>query len=983
MNETHIGNIIYLNNIVGYGFIEFSDSNESIFFHKRNCNYENLQLFDKVSFKTSISKSKKHQGKSLAVDITFIERGNIKKYELRIGKVKDWNGKFGYIDYPTSGKKIFLYHTRLLYSKELKNGDLIIFNPVISIKDKTQLFAFFAYKVSFEKDIKFLKSQYENYQLEGLKDYIFSISDDNETKLELELMSLGEIETSRDYLDLKSILINFKNEFSIIPNYQVLSKYISTPFLIQLWEDGTINSYDINIIKEYFIEADTLTKRLIIQKLTEKDKEEVIENYFNYLQKNKLLQKLNNDIKTLLSIVYKSKEKSFERIYKNLKEQLFSNLSSHELIDLWLHDYIDGLSENFIINNFDLENFINVKILLKKENGKYLELIAKIYEQYFINIANNKLYFEQEYPKLINYLKIYEELLKDKYKERYKLIINILQKTLKNYHKFLIWVLGVNIDFDAYSYIKENLNEINHYYRLKFLLRYINKKQNVKTEDLSFVYIDINGLKDFATKYKWNNVIYPLRHGVHVLNSFLDDVKDFSSIFKKEISIIELAEVIYNSIEKYNEIHIRLWLYIFSKDDNLSNKYYDYYGFRKSFRNLTSEERKLFRSLLNIKGSAELESQEKAVVKPCKNYEQLDEKTRLYTAFIENIYFKDGEFILRLEDGKYTEPYSEEFSSTGLNRIPFNHTLNKIPLKIKARLDGDKRNIINVDGLEELFTLIHTSEIVKTLNAIDNDKTNNYDDLSYAEDWQLRKQIIDYLNENQYNEFKPLIVNEPKYFYRRIDETSKFNLYEKTLLYTIKIENKNEYAIIWEDIDLTPDKATYIFKCYHEQLETQLQKIAEAISSHTFLRMALSSKKHSEELNIFKNNLGFITSIRKQRGKNDAFSNWLKKFNNALKKTVPNLPTNEELEKIKNWSIDELFTTKVYKPKINTIKYNKKAVLNENNLEVKDVFLGVEHKNIYDSKKDLIQIDKNVLTLNILKSFNDLFYAKFKIEYYE
>jgi hypothetical protein len=220
-----------------------------------------LQLFDKVSFKTSISKSKKHQGKSLAVDVTFIERGNIKKYELHIGKVKDWNGKFGYIDYPTSGKKIFLYHTRLLYSKDLKNGDLIVFNPVISIKDKTQLFAFFAYKVIFEKDIEFLKSHYKKYPLQELKDYIYSITDDNETKLELELMSLGEIETSRDYLDLKSILISFKNNFSFIPSYNLLSKYISTPFLIQLWEDGVIDSYDIDIIKEYFIKADSLTKR--------------------------------------------------------------------------------------------------------------------------------------------------------------------------------------------------------------------------------------------------------------------------------------------------------------------------------------------------------------------------------------------------------------------------------------------------------------------------------------------------------------------------------------------------------------------------------------------------------------------------------------------------------------------------------------------------------------------------------------------------
>ena len=65
MSNIHIGNIIYWNPTLGYGFIECSELSSSIFFHKSNCTYENLQLFDKVSFQTSIANSKKHKGKKL------------------------------------------------------------------------------------------------------------------------------------------------------------------------------------------------------------------------------------------------------------------------------------------------------------------------------------------------------------------------------------------------------------------------------------------------------------------------------------------------------------------------------------------------------------------------------------------------------------------------------------------------------------------------------------------------------------------------------------------------------------------------------------------------------------------------------------------------------------------------------------------------------------------------------------------------------
>lgn len=981
MNKTHTGNIIYWNPTFGYGFIECTDLMGNVFFHKSNCTYESLQLFDKVSFQTSVSNSKKHKGKKVAIEISLIERGNFKNYDLRIGSIQNWNGKFGFIDYPTDGKKIFLFHTRLLNSKNIQNDDLIIFNPIVSTKDTTQLFAFFAYPVCIEKDISFLKSQYEKYQIPALKEYILNISINNELslpeKFELELLKLGEISKNADYLKLKELLKKYSDEFSFTPSYDLLLKYISTTYLIQLWESDIIKSYDINTIKEYFIKVNANTKRVIIPKLTETDKEVIIEYYFLYLQNLKKLERINNDLKTFLDIIYRNEETRTQKLYDNVKQYLLSTLTPNELIDLWLHDYIDELSENFVVMNFNLGDKNAIKLLLQKkdQNGKpkYAELMSKIYEQYFIDIANDNLDFEQEYPNLVRYLKIFEE----EFAQRYTEIINILQKTLKKYQQFVLWILGINIQFNAYSFVQRSIEEINHYFRLKFLLRYLNESQNIDIHSLDFVHIDLNGLKDFAIHYKWNSVIYPTKIiGSEEVHSFLDDVIDYNSKCEKYIDEINLAVSIYNSIEKYSEVHIRLWLNILFPD----KMYYDYVGYSNCFKNLTNEERKEFRLKANERDFSEIVEQEISEVKPCTNYEQNSKTTKTYNAFVENVYFSNGAIRLRLENGNYTEPFPQDYSSTGLNRIPANHYLNKILLKIVVEKESQKNVIIKVEGLDTLFTLIHTGEIEKALGTIVEGNERNRQNNKYVEDWRLRKQVIDYLNANQYKKIETTIVNEPRNMYRRLDEKSGIDLFEKTELFTIKIENKNEYAIIWENIDFSEDRATYIFKCLQINHSIQIQKIADAISSLAQFRSTLSSTKDERELYIFKNNFGFIASIRKQRGKNKPFSNWLEKLENVLIQKVPELPNIEELEELKNWAPNIPHTARINKsPKVN---YKPTAIIKEKELATTDIFTREEQNNKGEKMKETnnVQKDNKILLLNTLKTFNQFFSENLKIE---
>lgn len=648
-------------------------------------------------------------------------------------------------------------------------------------------------------------------------------------------------------------------------------------------------------------------------------------------------------------------------------------MSSDELINLWLHDYIDELNEGYVVENFNIGDKNSVKLLLstkKDEEGepKYKELISKIYEQYFIDIAKGNLGFEKEYPNTVKYLKIFENEFADRYTE----VISILQKTLRTYQQFVLWVLGINIELEAYSFVQQNINDINHYYRLKFTLRYLNENENIDIQSLlDLVHIDLNGLKSFAINYNWNDVVYPTEIiDSEETHSFLSDVIHYNSKFKKDFDILYLADAIYNSIEKYNEVHIRLWLYDYLTD----KKYYSYVGFRENFKNLSNRERVYFRNKTNEKDFDEIIEQEVSEVKPCTNFERNNEIEKVYNAFVENIYFGNGFIKLRLENSDYTEQFSQEYSSTGLNRIPSSHFLNKIQLKIVV----EANKITEVTGLEYLFTLIHTGEVEKALGTVIEGSERNSQNYTYTEDWKLRKQVIDYLNTNQAKNIEITIVNEPKNMYRRLDENSGIDYFEKTELFSINIENKDEFAIVWENVDLSEDRATYIFKCSKDKHNEQIRKIADAIASFAQFRSTLSSVKDENELYIFKNNFGFITSIRKQRGKNKPFSNWLGKLENALTQQIPKLPTTYELEKLKNWTPNIPHTARINKS--SQINFKSSAVIREKYLAKTDIFTNQGQNNNDEKMKEATSNhnDDKISLLNVLKEFNQHFIENLK-----
>jgi hypothetical protein len=967
------GKIVYWN--TKFGFIENSELGSVFFSFRQNSKamFETLTLFDDVSFKVKESMSPMNKGKLVAHHIQIKSKGDFSGYNRQIGVLRDWNGRFGLIDYPTEGKKIFLFHTRLVFTTKIQSGQLIVFNPIKSTKGNTPLFAFFAYPLIFEKDIEFLKKEYSRHPIPGLKKHILKISQDiNNDKFELELIELEKIETGDFFSRLIKVIKKYK-EFNYTPNWVLLSKYVSTTYLIQLFEMKLINSYNIKIINDYFIKASANTKRLIASIIPVPDRVIILSNYFEFLRKYGKIDLINNDIKILLDILYrKNKNESDEQLialYRQIKEALIETLNPKEIIDLWLHDYLDEPSESYIVNNFSLGDSKMLNLLLQK-GEKYTKLISKIYEQYFMDFANKKRDFETEYPDLIKYLHVFSS----EFEDRYKTIIDIIKRTLNSYQKFVLWILNIDIDFDPYPYIKQNYDEINHYFRLKFILRFF------KTKELDYGLLDLlqitqEGLIEFARQYKWNNIIYPVMidgFDKGNINYFITDIEQFNTKCNQTIDVIFLSEKIYQTVEKYNEIHIRLWLRIFTKDKD----HYNYVGFRGGFKSLTNEEKKEFRAYGKDLSDEELFEYESIQVKPCLKFsENLD--NIVYSAFIENIHFGNEQIKLKRENGEYTNNYPEPYSNTGLNRIPSNHLLNKICIRITVNKENE---ITHIEGLDEIFYQIHTGDIEKALGQngdANGEKNGKY---PYVEDWKLRKDVIDYLNENQISNVDSTNVYEPKNFYRHLDETSGVSNYELTTLFTIKTDDG--YAIIWENIDLIEDRATHIFKCKIENHKSQIEKITHAIISLAQLRSTLLLKNSDDEnLEIFRTNLGYIASIRKQRGKNEPFPNWLGKLEVAVKQPIPDLPSPKDVNKLENWFPDNPHHPKINKPYETS---GKKATIIEDELDSTDIF-GHE-TNVHESVEPSIKINVNEplneheSLLKALKEFNQYCIEKLKIK---
>ncbi len=962
------GKIIFWNGI--YGFIQQEDGS-SIFFHRsgitKNSKTE-TKLLVGVTYQISNNIEGKHKGKPIAINVTKTSEVNLKDYERHFGKLISWNDHYGEIQSTLQDKTVFFYNTRSLNLNDtFKNGDFVIFHQVKSHKDPNKLFALFAYPFLSETDITFLHQKYFETQIEEIQNRIKELLDEFpkhsiEDRFKFELDVIGIIDNNTKFVKLVSLLKKY-NKKGFSPKYDLLKAYCTNTHLIQLWESNLINEYDTSLMKSYFHKTNADNKRFIFRKFKDDDKDIIINFHIDSLENEGYLRRLNNNIKTLLDIIYRQEETRKLEIYNKVFNRLFENLTPDELISLLLNGYIEDLPKQFIVENIDINNIKLINELLNKKEEKYIEFIKKLFDNYFKEISKKD--FKKEYSDLIEKLKFFEVW----YGIHYKEIISILSTHYSHEQKFVLWLFDVSIEFDGLSYFENNHQYLNHYYKIRFFLHEIENIANSRIQSL-LKYISINqeGLLEYVSGIPWNNMIWPTEIAGEVnTNSyfFLPDVKMFIKEFdfiKLDINI--LSERIFNSLSPYQIHHLRLWLYSY-----VSTDLYDYVGFRECFKLLNSEEQSMFKSKgNNIIFDELIESIENEVI-ACKNIISESEFSKKYKAFLYNIFFESGFYRLRKEDGTYTYRKEEEYSSLGFNTIPSSLAISKIEIIIEVSSDNE---ILNAKGLEEIFTKIHTGEIEKALGKVGPrvEAINGPVNQPYIEDWKLRKEVIDYLNENQIYGIDPKTVDEPRNFFRRMDADSGPDLLELTQLFSL--ETSDGIAIIWENIDLSEDRATYVFKTTHIHHFSQIDKVAHSIVSLAQFRSTLISSKEDPKLLVFKNNLGFIGKIHKQRGKNLPFTNWLTKLEELLSKPIPDLPTEDELREIENWSPDIFHTPRI----------KKRGKINEKNVPEVSWDFQKEFELITESN-DSYNNSEICLKYKALKSFNKAFLNKFHPENHE
>jgi hypothetical protein len=460
---------------------------------------------------------------------------------------------------------------------------------------------------------------------------------------------------------------------------------------------------------------------------------------------------------------------------------------------------------------------------------------------------------------------------------------------------------------------------------------------------------------DFASYFQWNELISPVSKDDES-PSFLKDVETFINKFERiDIELNKIGEAIYDSLAFFKAYHLRLWLFGYVTESR-----YSYVGYRECFKELSPKEQKFFRNKGDNYNKEEVFEGELLEVEPCQNIIQREGNIVTYKAIAENIYFRDGSIMLRMGNREYTNIYPEPFASSGLNRIPKSSHFNSFEFIIKV----EGNDIKTVQGLEDFFTEIQTGEIEKALGKIIEPKPSKDNrNKSYVEDWKLRKEVIKYLNEQQIDKYSPKIINEPKSRYRRIDKDTEIETFEKTHLYTIP--TTDGYGIVWENIDMTEDRATFIFKSTRETYLLQIEKIAHSIVSYGQFRSTLISAREEEKLEIFKNNHGYIAKIHKQRGKNLPFGNWKEKLEEALLQSIPNLPDFQQIDSLKYWQADMPFSPKINK-KIGKISVE----------DIKTVDFDFENPT-YEEKEEnsapKIRINKKIEILNKLREINQLF----------
>lgn len=962
-----------------YGFIEKEDK-QSIFFHKSQVKDVGIRMLMEVSFVEGVSSRPRHQGKPVADDVR-LERNEplINDFDRYVGVIdkiyRNGTGKITSIQLERS--TLFSFARRLYVSDRFSEGDTVIFSPIKSNKDPNDYFALFLYKIENEDNLPFLIEKQKENPTKAVSDRVDQLLKSNHGEtlsindiFYIKLSEIGYINNAEAYHQLTKLINKFAKQ-GYTPDFKLLKESCEQRYLIQLFENGIIKEYDYDIIQNYFHTAPANSKRFIAASVSVEDRLKVLENHFQVLENSARLKRLNHHLKTLLDIIFRNPHTKEPKLYKRVVSYINVSLSTRELFDLWINGYLDSLAEDKIKELITPEYILLIRPMMARSDANQTNKIRRVVEDYLLqyNIANYEDFLNNYLFNLILYYNLFD---KD-----YSTIKESINNRLTDKQRFTALVHGVELPSDdALKFIHSNPEEIDVYHKIKYLLYKSKNKQEVDKELISQITPEV--ISEYINSNPWNDSIQPiwLRSEDTFGNDFLKVLEEFNKEFELTLPIKDIADSIFDSIALYTVHHLRLWLYNYVDDSR-----YDYYEYRKSFNELTKEEQKEFKKKADTIRKQEAVESEKEQVKPCRKYTTENDGSRLYTAKLENIFFRKNYLQLRLSDGEYSEEFGDDDAGPHLNQIASDAQLNQIDIFI--RTEGNK--ITKVIGLEKVTQYIHSSTIAKSLGTTVKVLSTSEDasQVSYNEDWALIQKTNEYLHARQDPEFEVKYVAEPVINIRSNKENETVAS-DQTALYIVKVDeysDADDYAIIWNSIDHAPSKAIYIFKTLRKNVEQQLDKIIELITTRTNLRSTLNKNSDEAMLQIFKDNVGYVANIRKRRGVKESYKDITSKLEEILLLPVPTIPSAQHLKMLESWSPENKKTVTAPLPITRRVVKISDSQIREMDDDVIASEYGIKRdkpKSSQSKPDDKQQIqEQHYILYKSLKELNELIYSTF------
>jgi hypothetical protein len=877
------GEVVFYNG--KYGFVRLPDET-SLFFPDSQLDAigrQQLRLLDTVSFQTETVAQGPHQGKLRAVKVRRLAAGDPSRYRRVVGQLQPGSKQFHRLVSPQLSKPVLLHYNRLVNRHtQPQQNELLVFSPVISTKNANELFAFFAYSLNEEQDLSFLREQLEASQLPGIQVRIDQVLAATRTapvheRFAAELRQLGVVRNLAAYQQVAELLKIYAGQ-NYRPAIAELQAVVAPEYQLMLWENRLVPDYVPTIMHDYFLRASADRKRELVARLVGEERHALLGHWVQHLLLPGKITRVHNGLKTCLDVLFRNPETKDQGLYQQIYQAL--DLSAPDWQQLHQQGYVHQLpvSPELSVLPPRREWLRRAGASRVLAAGKEQELVA-CYEAELLEADPTS---EADQLRLALVAKLLVEFLPAQ-AER---ILSWYWPRFSALQRLVLWVVEVGPDLaDAAELYEMCAPQLAVFLRLRYYLRQP-EVAPVAAE------LSADALGSFAATYHGHELVglvdpQPLPTVPGTYYTLLDEVRALQQFWPAQApSEVAVAASAYAALPLYKVEHTRLYL-----RELVAGSEDDFVGFREPFRQLTREEKQDLRDHFDSRQKPEALEQLRQGILPCGEGEEVNEQ-KCYTAYLENIYFGRGSMQLRLPSGEFTASFSgdthlSEKASVGMNSLPVESRYNQVPLKIWVK---DKA-ILFVTGLAELFDLLLEEEIAFAFRKKLPDQMGSVptDTDAYAEDWQLRQEVLTYLKQAATQAHE---VGEPKNYRRRLDEESGIDAYEMTMLYVLPTEEG--VGIVWENVDYSDDRATYVFKATQAELLGQLEKLRQAIGTYAQWRSALANAQDTPAQVSFRSHYGYLGRIRKQRGRNQPFGAWQERLLTLLQLPVPPLPSEEE-----------------------------------------------------------------------------------------